>query len=177
MHPVEELPLRLWSLSVSAQLRPKILSVLLSCGAAPSRLNSPRFRCRRLVLSKSAMFKQRIGSKRRLVRTKCCSQAGTSCQVTGFAALTEKSPPFARRIPDAPLDRVAGRRSLWSPRLEANRRPPLLYTVAAPFQPDRPAEPNAVDCLCEGTEKQAGTMGLLVRPPCRKQRQPSAPAP
>ena len=57
-------------------------------------------------------------------------------------------------------------------KLEANRRPPLLYTVAAPFQPDRPAVRNAVDSLCEGRTKQAGTMGLLVRPPCRKQGSP-----
>jgi hypothetical protein len=52
-------------------------------------------------------------------------------------------------------------------KLEANRRPPLLYTVAAPFQPDRPAEPNAVDCLCEGT-KTGGNDGAPRAPSVSK---------
>ena len=73
-----------------------------------------------------------------------------SCAEYGFTGpLRKRGPPFLQRVPNATRDRVVAGAPARSSR--AGGAQPLQNGIALrPFQPDRPAEPNAVNCLREG---------------------------
>ena len=129
-------PASVWQLDGAAELYFGFVSypsvsdapAWLSGGAAPSRLNSPQLRYSRLVPSKSAMFKQRIGCKRCLMHTICGQPGKRAARARVFYTSPEKE--VRQACDGSPRRRGTASRPAHPPEA-LGRVAPSLYKTAS----------------------------------------------